>query len=104
MASTFVFNVAAGESLAPRLVEVSGEGLAVLVPDRSAPLRFPDTGRGFSRWLTGLDQSKEYVVVILRPSGVEKYDSVVTAIRDAGLALGSELAGESVTVTLGSEE
>jgi hypothetical protein len=41
------------------------------------------------------------VVVILRPSGVNVYDEVVAAVRQAGVGVGAELVGEGTAVTLG---
>lgn len=103
-AKTLVFNKPPGESLTPRLLEVSQDGLAAVVPGQRAPVRFSDVDRGFKRWLERIDRHKEYVVVVLRPSGIDRYDDVVAAVREAGIALGSELVGESMTVSLGTGE
>ena len=97
---TLVFNVPPGESLEPRLLEVSGEGLVALAADTGEPRRFRGPGRDFERWLASLDASREYVVVILRPTGVSVYDDVANAIEAAGVSMGAELVGESMPVAV----
>ncbi len=97
---TLVFNPASDSSLQPRLLDVKGDGLAVL--EGSGELRrFPTAGRTFDRWLGSLDAKSEYVVIILRPSGVRHYDTVLEKVKAAGLEVGSELVGESMPVALG---
>lgn len=101
VAPTFVFNAAAGSTLEPRLVEVAGDGLAVLVPGGGQPRRFRGLGGDFTRWLAGLDPRSEYVVLILRPSGIGSFDAVKDRVKARGLEVGAELVGESTTVALG---
>jgi hypothetical protein len=101
-AKTLVFNTPPGESLTPRLLEVSGDGLAAVNPGDGPPVRFRGVGGEFTRWLGSIDRTREYVVIVLRPSGIGTYDAVGAAIREAGLALGLELVGESMAVSLGS--
>lgn len=100
-APTFVFNLPPGETLAPRLVEVSAAGIAVTAADDGTPRRFPRPDGNFERWLSGLDSRSEYVVIILRPSGLKFHDAVKQAIESAQLAWGLELVGESMPVALG---
>jgi hypothetical protein len=100
-AASLVFNTPPGELLVPRLVEVSAAGLATVEPGGGQPRRFRGPGREFDAWLEALDSSGEYVVVILRPSGVSVYDEVVAAVRQAGVGVGAELVGEGTAVTLG---
>lgn len=98
---SLVFNTPPGELLVPRLVEVSAAGLATVEPDGQEPRRFRRPGRDFDAWLEALDSTGEYVVVILRPSGVRLYDEVVTAVKKSGVGVGAELVGEATAVTLG---
>lgn len=100
-APTLMFNTPPGELLAPRLVEVSGDGLKTLEPGGRKPRTFRGPGREFDAWLEALDSTGEYVVVILRPSGVRLYDQVVAAVKKADVGVGAELVGESTAVTLG---
>jgi len=99
VARTLAFSRPPGGQLEPRLLEVSGQGLAVLEPGTTEPRRFPGLGRAFNRWLASLDGRTVYVVVILRPSGLDLYDRVTEAVKDVGLQMGAELVGESMTVT-----
>jgi hypothetical protein len=101
-AATFVFNASRDTSLEPRLVEVAGNGLSVLEAGAPQPRRFSGPGPAFNRWLAERDAGSEYVVVILRPSGIKLYNQVLEAVRKAGLAVGAELVGESMAVGLGS--
>lgn len=101
-APTLLFNRPEGEALRPRLVEVSGEGVAVMGRDGEEPRLFRGllAAAEFDRWLESLDPSKDYVVVILRPSGIGRYDKVLEAVKDAGLGVGAEMVGESMPVSL----
>jgi len=101
VATALVFNTPPGELLVPRLVEVSADGLATLEPDGRQRRRFRGPGREFDAWLEALDSTGEYVVVILRPSGVRRYHDVVEAVMKAGVGVGAELVGEATSVTLG---
>lgn len=97
---TLIFNVPPGETLEPRLLEVSGDGLVALAADAGESRHFRGLGREFERWLASLDSAREYVVVVLRPTGVKVYDDVVTAIEAAGISVGAELVGESMPVAV----
>ena len=101
VAPSLMFNTPPGELLVPRLVEVSAAGLATVEPDGRQPRRFRGPGRDFEAWLAALDSTAEYVVVILRPSGVRRYGEVVAAVRKASVGVGAELVGEATAVTLG---
>jgi hypothetical protein len=98
---TLVFNAPPGQPLSPRLLDVSGDGLAALGRGEAQPRHFSGPGGDFNRWLATLDATSEYVVVILRPSGIDSFDTVVAAVEKAGLAVGAELIGEAVAVQLG---
>lgn len=101
-APTLLFNRPAGETLRPRLVEVSGDGVAVLAGEGEELRQFRGLlgAAEFDRWLASLDRSSEYVVVILRPSGIGRYDKVLKAVKAAGLGVGAEMVGESMPVAL----
>jgi hypothetical protein len=103
---TLVFNPDPDNSRMAVLVEVSADGLTTLSGDGQAH-RFPWSSNrpsaDFGRWLAGLDKSSRYVVVLLRPSAVDRYDAVREAVSTAGLGFGLELIGESMRVALPSE-
>ena len=95
---TLVYHTLESESLRPRLIDASEDGLTILATDSTPARTFPRANFAFERWLANLDQSSEYVVVLLRPSGVSMYDEVLDTVRAAGLAVGAELIGESTAV------
>jgi hypothetical protein len=100
--SRLVFNAAPEDGRAPVLLDVSERGLVGLDPAEGKPVRLGAFRMGppgaLGRWLEGLDQDSRYVVVLLRPSGVEAYDAVRDAVVEAGLGIGLELIGESIEV------
>ena len=96
---TLVFHTLESESLRPRLVDASEDGLTVLATDSTPARTFPRPNLAFERWLANLDKRSEYVVVLLRPSGIPMYYEALETVRTAGLAVGAELIGESTAVT-----
>ena len=105
VARTLVFNAPPGTTLEPLLVEITKDGLVAVGPDAESPRRFTwnllGLPAGFGDWLKGRNKSREYVVLILRPSGVERYDAVREAVVSAGFDIGTELIGEQMSLVLG---
>lgn len=106
-ARTLIFNVPPGSSLRPLLVELSGDGLVAASVAGEAVERFSwgifgTAPTGFTNWLKSRDPTREYVVLLLRPSGVARYNSTRQSIVDAGLEVGTELIGEQISVRLGT--
>lgn len=105
-ARTLLFNPPPDEGLEPLLVEVSEQGISTAAT-RAAPSRtFPwallgGPSQAFGAWLADHDTSREYVVIILRPSGIDRYDAVRETVTAAGFALGTELIGEGMDVVMG---
>lgn len=102
--SRLVFNAAPEDGRSPVLLDVSQRGLVGLDPAdgslvRLGAFRFGPPG-ALGRWLAGLDQDSQYVVVLLRPSGVDSYDAVRDAVVEAGLGIGLELIGEAIEVAV----
>jgi hypothetical protein len=106
-ARTLVFNAPPGTTLEPLLVEIAKDGLVAVGPDGDSPRRFAwnllGLSAGFGDWLKGRNRSREYVVLILRPSGVERYQAVREAVVAAGFDVGTELIGEQMSLVLGRE-
>ena len=105
-ATTLVFNAPPGNTLSPLLVEVSKDGL-VAVLDGGATTRKFDWGflgpsNEFTTWLQSRDKQREYVVIILRPSGLGRYDATRQAVVTAGFEVGTELIGEEMSLVLGT--
>lgn len=102
--STLVFNPPQGESLKPLLVEVSSSGIAVLGSQASKTQAFGWGLLGpsgtFLKWLDARDASQEYIVIMLRPSGLEKLGEVRKTIAKRGLELGLELVGDEVDIAI----
>jgi hypothetical protein len=105
-ATTLVFNAPPGNALSPLLVEVSKDGLVAVLEGGAATRKFgwgflgPSTD--FTTWLQSRDKQREYVVIILRPSGLEKYDATRQAVVTAGFEVGTELIGEEMSLVLGT--
>lgn len=104
-ARTLVFNAPPGSTLKPLLVEISKDGLVAVGTDSASPTRFSwnllGLSSGFGEWLKARDKRQEYVVLILRPSGVDRYDATREAVVSAGFDLGTELIGEQMSLVLG---
>jgi hypothetical protein len=104
-ARTLVFNAPPGSTLEPLLVEISKDGLVAVGTDGASPTRFSwnllGLPSGFGEWLKAHDKRREYVVLILRPSGVDRYDATREAVVSAGFDLGTELIGEQMSLVLG---
>lgn len=102
---TLVFNAPPGSVLAPLLVEISKDGLVAVGVDGASSERFPwnllGIPTGFGEWLNARDKRREYVVLILRPSGVDRYDATREAVVSAGFDVGTELIGEQMSLVLG---
>jgi hypothetical protein len=104
-ARTLVFNAPPGSTLEPLLVEISKDGLVAVGADGASPSRFSwnllGLPTGFGDWLKARDKRREYVVLILRPSGVDRYDFIREAVVSAGFDVGTELIGEQMRLVLG---
>ena len=104
-ARTLVFNAPPGSTLDPLLVEIATDGLVAVGTDGGSPRRFAWTLLGlpasFGEWLSARDKNREYVVLILRPSGVDRYDATREAVVSAGFDVGTELIGEQMSLVLG---
>lgn len=102
---TLVFNAPPGSTLEPLLVEISKDGLVAVGADGASAVRFPwnllGLPTGFGDWLKARDKRREYVVLILRPSGVDRYDAIREAVVSAGFDVGTELIGEQMSLVLG---
>lgn len=100
--STLVFNKVSPGGPQPRLVDVSGGGVRILGVGAGSNTTFnwPASGvsPAFLGWLGELDQQREYVVLILRPSGLPHYIDVRTAIAEKHLSMGFEVISEAMTV------
>lgn len=95
------FNPAEGRKR-PVVIDVTGAGVAV-ADAVGAPLRALGWGlsgppAGLTGWLRSRDAAAESVVIVVRPSGVARYDAVREAVVRAGLDVGTELVGEQTRI------
>lgn len=94
-----VYNPDPENAKRPVLLEVAKGRLTALEGgDRLITPLGSGTGRAFRRWVDGLDRSSQYVVLILRPSGIELVDDVREAIVRRRVEVGLELVGEDMRV------
>jgi hypothetical protein len=104
MVSTLVFNPPPGLLLKPVLAEVSSDGIAVMGDGATQVHNFGWGFQGppteFQKWLSGRTSSREYVVLMLRPSGLDRLDATRQAVLDAGLEVGLELVSEDMDIVL----
>jgi hypothetical protein len=100
-----VYNLQADGSKQAVLVEVSGDGVTVLPADgsgrRSLGWGYTGPSSAFVRWLAGLPASRQYVVIMLRPSGILRYEAVRDAVIAAGIDTGTELVPEDLAIVTG---
>jgi len=103
-AGKLVFNPPVGEPLKPLLIEVSGDGVAVMNESNTEVIDFgwgvAGPPGGFTAWLKRCDKTSEYIVIMLRPSGLDRLDATRRAVRDAGLELGVELVNEEIDIVM----
>ena len=104
VASTLVFNPPKGQLLWPILVELSGNGVAVMSDENSGAENLgwgligpPDA---FVKWFAGRTKANEYIVIMLRPSGIARLEATRTAIIAAGLEVGLELVSDEMDIVL----
>jgi hypothetical protein len=105
VATRLVFNPSNDDGKTAIMVEVSSDGVSALPAgggDRES-LGWGLTGHSnqFRRWLAGVRGDREYVVVMLRPSGIMRYPAVRDAIVAAGIDVGTELVPEDLAIVAG---
>jgi len=98
-ASRLVYNPDPDNAKHPVLLEVA-KGRLTALEGGGRPITPLGSGPGgeFRRWLDVLDRSSRYVVLILRPSGIEQLHDVREAIVRRGVEVGIELVGEDMRV------
>jgi len=99
-----VFNPAPDGGKAALLVEVAAQGVAVMSGRGGRPqeMGWGITGpsMAFRRWLAGLRADREYVVIMLRPSGMARYGDTRQAVLAAGIDVGTELVPEELAIAV----
>jgi hypothetical protein len=102
-----VFNAPPGEKKQPWLVEVSVEGFVAVRLGGNAPEHLgaqAEPGSAAATWVSALGADRDYVLILIRPSGVDSYDALRTLLGDAGIAFGVDFIGEDQAVRDGTGE
>jgi hypothetical protein len=104
-ATRLVFNPSNDDGKEAILVEVAGDGVNVLPAGGGDRESLGPGGTGpsarFRRWLRGVRGEREYVVIMLRPSGIGQYAAIRDTIIDAGVDVGTELVPEELAISPG---
>ena len=102
-----VFNPPADSDRRAWLVELSGDGVTVLLlgGGRTEKLgRDSEAGTAFDRWLSELSTDGDYCLLLVRPSASDDVEQgVQQRLNDAGIRFGIDLIGEDQTVRDGSQ-
>lgn len=96
-----VFNAPPDDGRQPWLLEVSVDGCAALALGTGMVQALgPETGPGspFSVWADSLRTAEHYVLLLVRPSGTDRFDAVRSALRDRNITIGIDFIGEEQAV------
>lgn len=99
-----IYNPAQGTSKEAWLVEVAGQTLQAAPMGRAArPLAFAVTSAGqvpttFLQWLDSRDKNSEYLVLMVKASGVGIFDRLKEELARRGFDLGFDVVDEAATV------
>lgn len=108
VAMELVFNKPENASKQPWLLDVYGDGLACLKLGSGVVKKFKIDSQGTSSdlddWLLALSVGQNYILLMIRPSGVRHEQWVKDAIQNQGISLGVELIGEDQEIRDGSAE
>ena len=93
-----------GEFKAPVYLVLGRGGVEVLRPLKKKTYRkwffFDDLKKGLSEELLKLDHTTHTVILLVRPSGIKRMQSVVDVVRGLGLSYGRDPLEEDVEVSL----
>ena len=90
-----IFNPSDGDGKTPWLVEVSEEDFVVAQTGVSAPpTKLPGVA-AFRTWARQRDKSRDYFVLLVRPSGIDRFHRLHEAIRAMGFDIGYDLLDQN---------
>lgn len=108
VAMELVFNKPENASKQPWILDVFGDGLACLKLGSGVVRKFTIDSQSNSsdldNWLAALSVGQNYILMMIRPSGVRHEGWVKEAIQGQGIPLGVELIGEDQEIRDGSAE
>lgn len=79
----------------PHYVDISGAKIVVHTERGEGEVKTFDTPFSFTKWANTRPSSKEYFVLIVRPSGAEAFDFIESELDSNGYRYGIDLVGES---------
>lgn len=96
-----VFRRPADQERQPWLLEISEAGFAVLRLGSGEVRRLgkdAGPGSGFNDWVGGLGEDDDYVLILVRPSGVRLANDAKEALQSRSIAVGLDFIGEDQAV------
>lgn len=102
-----VFNAPPDEKKQPWLVEVSGEGFVAVRLGANAREELGASaapGSAAARWVASLAGVRDYVLILVRPTGVDSYAAFRNLLDAAAIDFGVDFIGEDQTVRDGTAE
>jgi len=88
----------------PVLAVVSAGGVVLERFDHSEKLEFQGSGlrSKFEQALKSYSKTDQYIVFYFKPSGVDTFEPLIAAARDAGFEVGYDAVGEDTVINFGS--
>jgi len=99
-----VFNAPADFDRQAWILEVAGPGFVVLKLGTPGPRELGANGDAVRRWVADLDAGRDHVLVLARPSGVDRLEDVRGALEGVGIPFGIDFIGEDQAVRDGAAE
>ncbi|WP_339688299.1 hypothetical protein [Gimesia maris] len=86
-----IFNSAEGSSKTPWLVELTAGNISVAEMGKTqVPFHFSDVN-GFEDWLTGRNPGTQYFVLLIKPDGIEQFNSILPKLKEKNYDVGFDL-------------
>jgi hypothetical protein len=93
-----------GSAKVPQVILVSGSGVEFKpLNNEQTPSSWPPASaeRGFSSFCRDLDSTSQYVVFLIRPSGIDLFQELVQIARQRGLDVGYDAIAEHQVINVG---
>lgn len=102
-----VFNPPEGTSTQAWIIEVSGDGFTVVrlgTNQRQSLGSGVGPGSAAGQWLSRLNERRDHVLILVRPSGANSMEVIRQSLGEAGISFGIDLIGEEQVVRDGAGE
>ena len=99
-----IYNPTLDSNRKPWLVDIQrGKILVAPAGEKAKPVAFTSTAErvrvhAFLKWSKTRDSAQDYFVLLVRPTEISTYDTLVVELRDLGFHIGIDLFGEEVTI------